>query len=212
MTTRRGPYAKTRGREEAVGRAAYELVRESGHRALTMTEVARRTELSEAQLLYLFPTRDHLLVAALVHADTRSRQISGDRTADPVGEPDVLLARTINAELADPELLRLFVSMAAEAGDPEHPAHRWMSERRDRIVVSYTTFLRRLQDQAWAHPDVDPERFARQFMALWDGLQAHWLIAQDFDLGAEVAAGLRALARREAMLARQAITRLAAGL
>ncbi|WP_263119078.1 TetR/AcrR family transcriptional regulator [Cellulomonas sp. RIT-PI-Y] len=208
MTSRRGPYAKTRGREEAVGRVAYELVRSAGHRALTMTEVARRTELSEAQLLYLFPSRDHLLVAALVHADSRSDQAARERRPDPGTEPDASLARTINHELADPASLRLFVSMAAEAGDPEHPAHRWMTERRARITLSYATFLRRLQADGWAHPDVDPEQFARQFMALWDGLQAHWLIDPSFDLGAEVGAGLRALARRDAMLARVAINQL----
>ncbi len=60
----------------------------------------------------------------------------------------------------------------------------------------------------WAHPDVDPEQFARQFMALWDGLQAHWLTDPSVDLGAEVDAGLRALARRDAMRARVAINQL----
>ena len=40
---RRGPYAKTRGRVEAVGEIAYDVVVEQGHRALTMAEVARRS-------------------------------------------------------------------------------------------------------------------------------------------------------------------------
>ena len=212
MTSRRGPYAKTRGREEAIGRAALDVVRESGHRSLTITEVARRTGLSEAQLLYLFPSREHLLVAAIEYAESQSDQASQERRPDPDVEPDEALARTINTELADPPVVRLFVSMAAEAGDPDHPAHRWMTTRTIDIIQNYAEFLRSLQRRGWAHPDVDPEQFARQFMALWDGLQAHWLVDPSFDLGAEVGAGLRALARRDAVLARAAIGDLAARL
>jgi hypothetical protein len=76
-------------------------------------------------------------------------------------------------------------------------------------VEQYARFLRDLQERGWAHPDVEPERFARQLMALWDGLQTEWLVTPSFDLGAEVGAGLRALARRDAVLAREAVGALA---
>ncbi|WP_147796208.1 TetR/AcrR family transcriptional regulator [Cellulomonas sp. Y8] len=188
----RGPYAKTRGRVEAVRRTAFELVVESGHRSVTIAEVARRADLTEAQVLYHFPSREHLLVGALEHADRRSR------AHQQVGVADVraAVAATVEAERSDPEVLRLFVAMSAAATDPTHPAHEWGARRTRAIVARYAELLTDLQAQGWADPGVDPHRFARRFMALWDGLQTQWLLDPTFDLGREVADGLAVLAGR----------------
>lgn len=190
--TQRGPYAKTRGRVEAVRRTAFELVVESGHRSVTIAEVARRADLTEAQVLYHFPSREHLLVGALEHADRRSRE----RAAGPEDFPDVraAVAAAVEAERSDPEVLRLFVAMSAAATDPTHPAHEWGTRRTRAIVARYAELLTDLQAQGWADPGVDPQRFARRFMALWDGLQTQWLLDPTFDLGREVADGLAVLA------------------
>ena len=73
-TTRtRKPYAKTVERRLAVARAALEIIREKGHRALTTAEVASRACMSETAMLYHFPSRDHILVAAMELADRDSR-------------------------------------------------------------------------------------------------------------------------------------------
>jgi AcrR family transcriptional regulator len=196
---RRGPYGKTRGRVESLGRVAYDLVVEAGHRSLTMAEVARRAALTEAQVLHLFPSRDHLLVAALEHADARLRPEPGAPGLAESPDPEATLAAAIRARHSDPHVLRLFASMCAEGLDPEHPAHAWLAARTRRAVASYGAILRELQAAGWAHPDVDPERFGRQLVALWDGAQAQWLLDPTTDLGAEVAAGLRVLARHDAV-------------
>jgi AcrR family transcriptional regulator len=209
---RRGPYGKTRGRVEAIGRAAYDLVVEVGHRNVTVAEVARRTGLTEAQVLYHVPSRDHLLVAALEAADERSRQEYGPRPA-PAGtvhpDPADSLAAAVREGLSDPNVLRLFASMGAEAADPEHPAHAWVRQHQQGAARGYAEMLVRLQERGWAHPDVEPERFGRQLVALWEGLQTQWLVDPSFDLGTEVGAALRTLARRDAVLAREAVEALA---
>ncbi|RMI09501.1 TetR/AcrR family transcriptional regulator [Cellulomonas triticagri] len=205
----RGPYGKTRGRVELVARTAHEVVLESGHRALTLAEVARRADLSEAQVLYHFPSRDHLLVAALKHALDRQGEDYGHRPVAPGTDPVDAFAANVNEGLSDPPVLRLFVAMSAEATDPDHPAHAWSREHHEGVVRGYARMLRNLQESGWAHPDVEPDRFARQLMALWEGLQAQWLVDPSFDLGAEVAAGVRVLARRDAVLAREAVESLA---
>jgi AcrR family transcriptional regulator len=199
---RRGPYGKTRGRIATVGRVAYDLVAEAGHRALTMAEVARRAELTESQVLYRFPSRDHLLVAALEHADARQRPAADRPRLAEVADPEEALASAARRGQANPHVLRLFVAMCAEGLDPQHPAHAWLAERTRRTVAAYAQILRDLQATGWAHPGVDPERFGRQLVALWDGAQAQWLVDPSLDLGAEVAAGLRVLARRDEVEAR----------
>lgn len=205
MTTstrpRRGPYAKTRGRVEAVRQISYELVAESGHRRLTLAEVARRADLSEAQLLYHFPSREHLLVAALEHADHRASAESAARGSTD-RDPEAALAAAVSSQMTNRHLLRLFVTMSVEAGDPDHPAHDWATGRRERVMRAYGELLDDLQARGWAHPDVEAVPFARRLMALWDGLQAQWLIDPTFDLGAEVAAGLRLLAGHDTLQAR----------
>lgn len=206
---RRGPYGKTRGRVETIATAAYELVAESGHRGLTMAEVARRCDLTEAQVLYHFPSRDHLLVAALRRSFALAEQRRVDAHVDEVVDPEENLAASVTHGLSDPQMLRLFVSLSAEATDPEHPAHVWFREHHAGVAAAYADLLVRLQRRGWAHPDVDPQQFARQLAALWDGLQAQWLVDPAFDLAREVAAGMRVLARRDAVLARAAVEALA---
>jgi AcrR family transcriptional regulator len=189
-STSRGPYAKTRGRVDAIRAVTYDLVVEAGHRTVTIAEIARRSGLTEAQVLYHFPSREHLLVGALEHADRRTA--SGSPTAD--GDLEAGLAAAASPERADPEVLRLFVAMCAAATDPEHPAHAWGADRTRAIVQRYAELLGELQAAGRADPDVEPRGFARRFMALWDGLQAQWLVDPSFDLGREVALGFRQLA------------------
>lgn len=196
--SRRGPYAKTRGRVATVREVSYDLVRESGHRRVTLAEVARRARLSEAQLLYHFPSRDHLLVAALDHADSRTSEEAAARRS-PGDDPEAALAAAVESRLSDRHVLRLFVTMSAEATDPDHPAHAWAARRREGVVAAYGDLLRRLQDRGWAHPDVDPGQFGLRLMALWDGLQVQWLVDPAFDLAAEVTAGFRLLAGHDAV-------------
>ncbi|HEY0189267.1 MAG TPA: TetR/AcrR family transcriptional regulator [Cellulomonas sp.] len=206
---RRGPYGKTSGRARLVASTAHDLVVRGGHRALTLAEVARRADLTEAQVLYLFPSRDHLLIAALEHADTLSGERYRATHAGAALEPDLALAQAVRESLSDPAVLRLFVAMTAEAADPEHPAHTWAARHQRRAARAYAQMLIDLQHQGWAHPDVDPAQFGRQLVALWDGLQTQWLVDPAFDLGTEVGAGLRTLARHDAVLARAAVERLA---
>ncbi|GAA1919330.1 hypothetical protein GCM10009775_09860 [Microbacterium aoyamense] len=42
-----------------------------------------------------------------------------------------------------------------------------------------------------ALPDLEPEAVARRFVAVWDGLQALWLVDPSFDLGDEILASFR---------------------
>lgn len=46
---------------------------------------------------------------------------------------------------------------------------------------------------------------ARQFVAVWDGLQQSWLIRRDFDLTAEITEAFREISGRNAMEASAAV-------
>src|SRR5262245_41863829 len=61
----RGRYSRTAGRRLEIAQAVLDLVLDVGHARVTTAEVARRAGTSEATVLYHFPTKDHLLIAAL---------------------------------------------------------------------------------------------------------------------------------------------------
>jgi AcrR family transcriptional regulator len=186
------------------------LVIEQGHDAVTVAEVARRAGLTEATVRYHFPTRDHLLISALAQADAEDSYLLVARAASTGRDLAEDLRLVVEAPVGHPNRMRLFTIEAANAVDPAHPAHSWFTARNQAVKLQLAQTLRELQAADQAHPEIDPDRFARQMVAIWDGLQTQWLIDPDFDLGAEVAAAFRSLTRADAMAARRAIAQLAA--
>ncbi len=108
--------------------------------------------------------------------------------------------------------MRLFAAESAAAADPDHPAHEWFIRRSLAVRQGFAAMLRQLQTAGLAHPDVDPEQFARQMVAVWDGLQLQWLAEPTFALTEEVKRAFRTLGRFDLVEARRAIEELAAGL
>lgn len=207
---RRGPYAKTAERRATIGRAAMDLVHEVGHSAVTTEAVARRAGVTTATVNYHFPTRDELLVAALESRE--ARVMPADPTPEITGLTAQALADQTRGEASSRQYVALYAAMAAAGADPDHPGHAWIRGHLRSARLVFADILRRLQEQGLAHPDVDPDRFGREMVAVWDGLQTQWLAEPDFDLGDAVAEAFRALTRADIMDAKRAIESLAAEL
>jgi AcrR family transcriptional regulator len=206
----RGPYAKTAKRLADITEAALALVIERGHSAVTTADVAERAGLTEATVLYHFPTKDHIFVAVLSRneANDNDAQVP-DITGD---DPGPMIGRQAAINVSHANTLRLFVAMAAEACNPTHPAHAWFLKHHGEARRIFADILRQQQDAGLAHPDIEAERFSRQMVAIWDGLQSQWLIDPSFDLAEEVTAAFNTLTRVDTMAARRAMEALAAGL
>ncbi|WP_427118165.1 TetR/AcrR family transcriptional regulator [Pseudarthrobacter scleromae] len=206
----RGPYAKSRERKAAITAASLQLVIERGHENVSTAEVARSAGITESSLLYHFPTRDELLVATLTAADPilMANEVDVGAIADPVE----VLRSVVSQGMGEPNRLRLFTEMLARASDPTHPAHQYITEHH-RLSLAYAAKLLRIrQDNGLAHPDVDPDRFGREIVAIWDGLQAQWLVNRDFDLADAVGNAFRRLCREDVMETKRTMEQLAAGL
>ncbi|NTW42822.1 MAG: TetR family transcriptional regulator, partial [Cellulomonadaceae bacterium] len=112
----RGPYARTALRREQIARASLEIVVELGHENLTTAEVARRAGSSEATALYHFPSKDHLLVAALEHQDQLDQTELADHPLRGIEELDGALDLDsfrgfAQATVARGRILRLHVAL-----------------------------------------------------------------------------------------------------
>ncbi|MFJ7773036.1 TetR/AcrR family transcriptional regulator [Streptomyces sp. NPDC097107] len=187
---RRGPYARTRERRATIAQAALALVVEHGHRSVTTLGVAKRAGMSEAGLLYHFPSKEALLVAALTLFDEQEMSLlsPGESVAAAPALAVVGVRRT--------NIVHLYASLLGEAGNPEHPAHDYFKEhwRLSRARLAQDISL--LQETGEVGSAVDPEQAAALIIAAWDGLQNHWLVDPSFDIGARLGAFIDAVLLR----------------
>jgi AcrR family transcriptional regulator len=212
MTPKRGRYARSQQRREQIAAAVLDLVDELGHEGVTTALVAARSGISEPTVLYHFPTKDHLLIAALERAD----DIDADRAgADIEGRAlDLDALRAIaNSELSEREhRVRLLVMLGGLAATPEHPAASYLARRQRQAVAVFAALITERQRAGIAHPGLDPQEVARQVVALRHGLVSQWIQDRTLDVGTALAGGFRRLAGENWMQARALLDRADAGL
>lgn len=153
-----------------------------GYRQGSLKDVADAVGLSVQGVLHHFPTKQRLLMATLDHRTTlRSARMAAIREADGV----VAVMRYLLADnLANPGLMRLIVTVSAEATDPDHPAHDYFVQRY-RVVHDDLRSAFAAERVRGRGPDLDPDAAASLLVAIADGLQLQRLLRPDLDLLAE---------------------------
>jgi AcrR family transcriptional regulator len=177
MTTsgRRGRYAKGAERREQILRTALEVFTEGGYHGSSTKEIARRVGITESTLFHYFGSKQAMLAAVLAARDERSDALQDERDALSA------LVEVVRLNTHTPELVRLFVTTTAEATEPGHAAHEWVTER-------YATIRDDVTKRVVGHvaPGIDPEWATRVLLAAMDGLQIQWLLNQDVDMVADL--------------------------
>ncbi|MEZ0166978.1 TetR/AcrR family transcriptional regulator [Kineococcus sp. LSe6-4] len=160
--------------------AAVEVFGRLGFREGSLKDVAEAVGISVPGLLHHFPTKENLLLSVLEH---RTAQRS-DRTVDLLPRAGtVAFARSfLEDNVRQPELMRMTVTLAAEATDPEHPAHAYFVQRYADIHEAFTRGFRDDVAAGRAAPALVPEDAADQLAALSDGLQVQVLLRPGMDL------------------------------
>ncbi|MEV7015999.1 TetR/AcrR family transcriptional regulator [Streptomyces sp. NPDC093991] len=190
---KRGPYQRSRERRERITLAVLELVDELGHEGVTTSLVAARSDSSEPTVLYHFPTKEHLLVAALDHSDDLELDLATAGDGELTLDLDALRAVADAAVSAHERRLRLFVMLRGQAATPNHPAAEYFARRTERAMGVWTEMISRRQRDGLAHPGLEPRETARQVLALWDGLVLARFSDPDFDCGRALVDGVRRL-------------------
>ncbi len=182
-----------REREETRARilgAAHSVFAERGYRAATLDSIARACELTRAGLLHHFSGKQELLLALLDARDEELQVLGSQARSDESVTALLLTFRTqIRSILAQRELVALAHALSAEAVDPQHPAHAWLTGRYDRIRTS----LAEAFSAAFARGELvqreDPVLLATLSLAATEGLEAQWLAdpgAVDVEKGVEL--------------------------
>jgi AcrR family transcriptional regulator len=176
----RGAYAKGVVKREEILDAALAVVAEHGYRKASVREIADAAGLSPAGLLHYFGTKEELFVAILRARDDRDEQQYAE--AD-VAQAFLAVTRH-NASV--PGLVQLYAQLAAEAGDPEHPAHSYFRERTARVEGFTRAQVAADQQAGLLRDDLDPAWIVRTMHALADGLQSAWMLDPSLDMAGEI--------------------------
>lgn len=154
------------------------IVSERGYNGFGIQELASRCGLTKPGLLHHFPSKEELLIAVLRNRDRRDEiaVVAATQSAaeSVMGEHHPSLHRVREALHAivarnstQPELIRLYAMLRAEALNPQHPAHVYFNTRE--------AAARDLFAQMVSPHVIDPSTVARQLMALMLGLEMQWL-------------------------------------
>ncbi|MEU6352941.1 TetR/AcrR family transcriptional regulator [Streptomyces sp. NPDC047072] len=177
----RGPYAKTPARKAEIVRAARDSFAERGYAKASLRDIAERAGITHAGLLHHFRNKDELLAEVLADRDAEEwrqglRQVDGPDRLAP------FLSELLRHHQRAPELMRLWIELAAAASRPDHPAHDYFVER---YANSRAQFAEGFPDEAARarlREGVSPENAAVLFQAVLNGLQLQWVLDRDLDI------------------------------
>ncbi|WP_432457249.1 TetR/AcrR family transcriptional regulator [Cellulomonas iranensis] len=174
---------------------ASRLIAERGYWGVSLQDIAGRCGISDTAVLHHFGNKEKLLLAVVQHRDETDRVALADRLGvarDDLYDaiPGMLLADVCDAMVArnaaQPEIVRLYALLSAEALQPVHPVHDYFYEREQRAIRTYAS--------ARCDLDLEPHARARLVLATMDGVQLRWLRdPENVDLVAEWQAASRVL-------------------
>ncbi|OAH09481.1 TetR/AcrR family transcriptional regulator [Streptomyces jeddahensis] len=173
---KRGPYEKGEAKRKEILHAALEIFAAEGYRGTSLRKVAAKCNLSLPGLMHYFDSKEDLLTQVLRMRDETARARQNERTG-PESYREI-----IRENARTPGLVELFVSMAAAAGEPGHPAHAHFAERYPVLRERTAAFVRKRMDEGRMTTAIPAERLAVLLLAVADGIQLQWLIDRSMDM------------------------------
>jgi AcrR family transcriptional regulator len=159
-------------RREQIIDEAIRILGQRGYHGFTVQDLAERCGLSNAGLLYHFPSKEQLFVAVVQELEQRQIKalapliavIQRDEcTGVPLTAVIDLLDTMVSGGGTEPELARLYAVLQSESLDEEHLAHESFRTRESAVLDLFSKLV--------APYVAEPHSTARQLLALSDGLR-----------------------------------------
>jgi len=188
---REGRFAKGAARRETILTTAMDVLARDGYRGTSLRSIARALELEPAHILYYFDSREDLLQNVIERWDADSAAAWG---VDPTPANTLdLYADAIRRNLEIPGLVHLYLIFAAEAAQPEHPAHQFFRDRFEQLRRLLSVAVAFEQGAGRIDMSVDADRAARVLIAVADGVQLQALVDPTIDAPRDLAATIAQL-------------------
>ncbi|GIF22596.1 AcrR family transcriptional regulator [Actinoplanes tereljensis] len=140
------------------------LIARIGYHRFSIKALAEATGLTRAGVLHHVGSKEQLLLDVLALRDERDNQ-----SLDPALNARHVLDSIVRRNLGQPEIVRLYTVLAAEALDPAHPAHRYFADR----LRTGTTLLGNM---------LGDHELAVEIYSFMDGIQLNWLRDPTIDM------------------------------
>ncbi|GAA2642873.1 TetR/AcrR family transcriptional regulator [Paractinoplanes durhamensis] len=147
------------------------LIARIGYHRFSIKALAEATGLTRAGVLHHVGSKEQLLLDVLALRDERDNAVILDNAAGL--SPREILDSIVRRNLGQPEIVRLYTVLAAEALDPAHPAHAYFADR----LRTGTTMMAELLG--------DDRELAVEIYSFMDGIQLNWLREPTIDMWRE---------------------------
>ncbi|TCC30954.1 TetR/AcrR family transcriptional regulator [Kribbella speibonae] len=184
----RGPYRRGIERRERIVSTASEVFGELGYVGGSLRNIAERVGASPATLIQYFGSKEGLLAAVLEDWTAQT-----GRSTLPDSTRGLAYFRQMRDlmefHVHHRGLLELFITIAAEATNPSHPAREFIQQRYVNGLELWSGKLREAVEDGEipALTDDQIEADIRILVAVLDGLELQWLLGADIDLPGLVA-------------------------
>ena len=153
-----------------------ELFATHGYRGASLDMIAAQLGVTRQALLYYFPTKVKLLLAVLELRDQEDTAFFSRLAQQHDWSLGEALAAILRHNIEHPEFARLYTVLAAEAVEPDHPAHSWFVDRYRRVRTRVAAAVSAQQAGSVSEIVLPPESVAVAVLALLDGLQLQALL------------------------------------
>lgn len=178
-----------RARRAAVLDAARRLFSQQGFKGTSLAAIAQEAGLTDAGLLYHFPTKNDLLLAVIAEGD-REQDDTLAQVRDARGLPLLHRMAEFGADLeADPILTALDVTLSAEHLQDGSEINAYFVQRYQNFRAMLAEAFAEAAQAGDLRPDLDPEVEAVNMTAVLDGLRLQWLLSGG---AVSMAGGMRA--------------------
>ena len=181
-TGARGPYKNGIKRRREIIESAARVFGRYGYAGGSLRQIADEVGVTPAALTRHFDSKEGLLIAVLDYWDEENDRAI-PRTNQGLDRfrhmPQSVLHHTM-----DRGLIEMFLTVAAEATNPGHPANEHVRRRYDRVIGNGVRELTRARDAGEVRPMTDEAILAevRGAYALMDGIQLQWLLDPSMDV------------------------------
>lgn len=166
-----------RARRTAVLQVARRLFALHGFKGASLAAMAQEAGITDAGLLYHFPTKRDLLLAVIEEGD-REQDAALSRVRDSTGMALLERMATFGEDLeADPVLTTLDVTLSAEHLQDDSAVNRYFRARYERFRAQLARSFADARDRGSLAHQTDPQAEAQLLIAVLDGLRLQWILS-----------------------------------
>jgi AcrR family transcriptional regulator len=176
----RGPYAKSAARREEIIQAAIDHISRHGYQGTSLRAIAADVGVTPAAVLHHFDSKEALLTQVLLEYRRWQQERLTALMLDRSGREALIegLARDYSSP---GRLMRLWIILAAEATNPDHPAAAYIADRFEEartLLRATLTFMKEARD---LRPEADVDQLAVVLLSLAHGLHIQHLLEPELD-------------------------------